>query len=103
MKVLYMMGVFLLLLLLTGTVGSAQVPLALPDVDYDCDGEITVNDVLMMVPEFGSTTPLNLWFYDLDHDGAINEIDALIAVVEIGRTDLPAPVWCQNENMEYTQ
>lgn len=83
----------LVIVLLTGTTAQAQ-PLRLPHVDFDCDGEITVNDPLLVVTQYGATDAPTLWAYDLDHDGAIDERDVRIAIVEIGRTDLPTPPWC---------
>ena len=96
MKRVFLFSVVILLVLLTGTVqAEPTAPVRLPHVDYDCDGEITVNDVLMLVPHMGETTPAALWLYDLDRDGAILVYDALIVVAEIGRVDLPAPLWCE--------
>jgi len=71
-----------------------SAPDRLPYVDFDCDGEITVNDALMVVPHMGEQAPVSLWAYDLDRDGQIAETDAMIVVAEIGRVDLPTPVWC---------
>lgn len=84
--------VVVLALLLTSTV-QAQ-PTTLPMLDFDCDGEITINDALSIPPHFGELDYVALWAYDLDRDGAITQWDGLIVVSQIGRTDLPAPVWC---------
>jgi hypothetical protein len=97
MKWLFGLGVVVLFVLLGGitSVAGPQTPLSLPHVDFDCDGEITVNDVLTLVPQYGRVDLPSLWAYDLDRDGKIDELDARIVVVEIGRTDLPRPVWCR--------
>lgn len=97
MKVL--LGVLVAFLVAASVVNAAQArpsaPIALPHIDYNCDGEITIADALEMVPSFGSTSQVTRWIYDLDRDGTINFYDANIVLAEIGRVDLPTPPWCE--------
>lgn len=97
----YMLVWLLLIVLLTGSSAQAQ-PLRLPHVDFDCDGEITVADALIVVTKYGFEDLPTLWSYDLDNDGRIDDRDAHIAVAEIGRTDLPQPIWCTQGLKELT-
>ena len=57
-----------------------------PCYDWDSDGEITVNDVLMMVPAWNMWPGDPQWDarYDLDHDGVITVMDLMVVVSRIG-------------------
>lgn len=54
--------------------------------DWDQDNEVTVNDVLMMVPSWGATPASPNWVaaYDVDGDGQITVIDFMMVVNAIG-------------------
>ena len=54
--------------------------------DWDTDGEVTVNDVLMMVPSWGATPVSPNWVaaYDVDGDKVITVIDLMKVVSRIG-------------------
>jgi len=54
--------------------------------DWDQDGEVTVNDVLMMVPHWQETPASPNWVaaYDVDGDKQITVIDFMIVVNAIG-------------------
>ncbi len=57
-----------------------------PKYDWDLDGEVTVNDVLMMVPHWRETPASAGWVaaYDVDGDGVITVIDFMMVVNAIG-------------------
>ena len=86
-----LLPIIILLALLT------WAPQTLPSIDFDCDGEITIADALSIPPHYGEQERLALWAYDLDRDGAITTWDSQLVVAQIGRTDLPAPVWCEED------
>lgn len=60
------------------------------DYDWDQDNEVTVNDVLMMVPHWQETPASPNWVpaYDVDGDKVITVIDFMIVVNHIGETCL---------------
>jgi hypothetical protein len=73
---------------------SMAAPVALPAIDYNCDGYIAFADAAVMISRLGSNVAIDLWAFDLDHDGSITTYDIGIVAAEVGRDDLPAPVWC---------
>ncbi len=54
--------------------------------DWDADGEVTVNDVLMMIPAWLSLPGSPNWDprYDVDGDGSISVLDFMLVVDHIG-------------------
>ena len=61
MRTIYILGIIVLIVLLTG---SAQAtPIALPAIDYNCDGYIAFADAAVMVGRLGSTVAIDLWAF----------------------------------------
>ena len=76
----------------TPTATPTQSPTATPTVcnlayDWDADGEITVNDVLLMVPHWLATPDSAGWMpaFDIDEDGVITTLDFMIVIDAAGR------------------
>ena len=75
-------------------IGSIFIALSLLlPVDYDCDGEVTVNDALISVAHHGSNAYPDLYVYDQDRDGDI-DVDDMWMVVDRILEESDQPFFC---------
>ena len=65
-----------------------------PPMDFDCDGEITVNDALILVGHMDSFAYPDLYAYDLNRDGNVDIVDIMLVVGQIPSMSTGQPYYC---------